>query len=121
VDTIAPFLQFGADAEIHNKDGHTALHVAVIKNNLAAIGKLVANGALVNAVVESTGHTAVHLAAEKENLEAIATLSKVGADMNFKDAVFGMTALHWAAFRGQLSVVAALGEVRFFFSTEIYT
>lgn len=64
-DKIAELLILrGADADIVNKYGHSALHRAVVKENDKIVGILLKGGADVN-ILDDQNRTALHISAKK--------------------------------------------------------
>ena len=85
----------------------TELHQAAGRGDIAAIERLLINGAKVNARDDS-GYTALHYAADFGHTEAITTLLKAGADPNARNE-WGATALHGGAtINGQIDIIKAL-------------
>lgn len=72
----------------------TLLHAAAYDGQIAAVKRLIALGANVNAI-ETNGRTPLHNAANNGHLEIMELLVRAGADMEIKDHV-GMTPLMWA-------------------------
>lgn len=80
-----------------------ALHLAVSKNNTAALGWLLAHGVAVNAkrMMWDCNHTALHMTVENGAIDMARLLLDAGADPNIRDDKFEATALGWAEFFGK--------------------
>jgi ankyrin repeat protein len=80
-----------------------ALHLAVGKNDLAALRWLLAHGVAVNAkrMMWDCNHTALHVSVERGAVDIMHLLLQAGADPNIRDDKFGATALGWAEFFGR--------------------
>ena len=83
-----------------------ALVAAAKKDDLAAVRRLLQQGAAVN-VSEADGSTALHWAVESDNLEMTRLLLKAGADVKRANR-YGMTPLHLAAVNGNVVVMRDL-------------
>jgi ankyrin repeat protein len=84
----------------------TAIHVAVVANQLQFIHKLQRLGADLNARTKS-GETPLHYAARDDNVEAIRLLISLGADIQALD-VKNRTPLQLACFEDNLNAIEAL-------------
>jgi ankyrin repeat protein len=84
-----------------------ALHLAVSKNNLAALRWLLAHGVAVNAkrMMWDCNHTALHMSVEKGAIDIARLLLEAGADPNIRDDKVNATALGWADFFGRGDLV----------------
>ena len=80
-----------------------ALHLAVSKNNTAALRWLLAHGVAVNAkrMMWDCNHTVLHMTVENGAIDIARQLLDAGADPNIRDDKFGATALGWAEFFGR--------------------
>lgn len=87
-------LKKGADVNVKNDDGSTALMIASLYGNLEMVKYLIENGADINAK-DNDGSTALIYASKWANLEEVEYLVKNGTDINIKD-IEGKTALDWA-------------------------
>lgn len=92
-----------ADAD---KEHYTALHLAVMGNNLRAVEVLLRSGADVN-VLMPHWDTPLHVAAFAGSVECGAFLIKQGAHINAAN-IKGNTPLHFAAQEGRLALVEML-------------
>ena len=108
--TVLKLLQLGANPNISNSNGLTALHLAASKCNIHIMRILLEHGADPNALENYSRYSALHMAfdynyhilynynipdREKYRIEAIELLVKYGAKINFQDDL-GMTVLHKA-------------------------
>jgi hypothetical protein len=94
---VVKFLVFkGADVDMQNTVGRTALFAASISGNVEPAKYLVSMGANVNAK-DCEGRTPLHYAAHNTEAECVKFLVSQGADVNVKDND-GNTPLHEAAF-----------------------
>lgn len=95
LEMIKYLLEKGADINVKNEDGSTALMTASMYGNLEIIKYLIENGADINAK-DNDDSTALIYASKWGNLETVEYLVKNGADINIKD-IENKTALDWAA------------------------
>lgn len=91
-----------------DRDGRTALHVAVFEGRFADVEQLLAEGANPN-VADNGGRTPLHFAAQELRPDEARALCAAGASIDARDA-FGNTPL-WRAvfdFRGRGDVIELL-------------
>ncbi|XP_072040717.1 ankyrin repeat and SOCS box protein 16-like [Amphiura filiformis] len=104
-------LQHGADPELRNPKGLTALHVAIKGGNILYVYILLQHGANSNATCATmTSHnrwSALHLSVIRGERGITELLLLYGADPNIKD-VFGNSALHHVAAHGQVTIAQLL-------------
>ena len=86
-------LESGANVDMKNFSGFTALHWAAFTNKVETLDTLIRFGADVEERT-SDGKTAVHIAAYKGNREFIEAIVKKGADINAVDSN-GWNVLHY--------------------------
>ncbi|AGO84364.1 Ankyrin repeat domain containing protein [Pandoravirus salinus] len=79
--TVGALLDAGQDPKIGTELGVTPLHAAAVKNDPSMIKKLVAAGALVDAV-DAKGNTPIIMAAHVGSIDAVSALMELGADVN---------------------------------------
>ena len=108
LEEIKELLKKGADLEAKDKDGLTALMVAVYNGRLEVVKYLAECGADLEAKDEE-GYTALMTASEYGQLDVVKCLVELGADFEAKDKD-GQTALMEAVKNGRLGVVRFLVE-----------
>ncbi|KAF8247661.1 ankyrin [Wilcoxina mikolae CBS 423.85] len=77
-------LDNGAELEVHDYNGFTALFDATFANNPDMVALLLDKGADLNARCKLQ-RTALHVSAERDGVEVIRILLERGADINAKD------------------------------------
>ncbi len=83
--SAAVLLERGADIEVRNKGGLTALHAAAYGGNLDVVKLLVAKGAAVNDNKNFYQMTPLHAAAEEGHADVVAFLLANKADIEAKE------------------------------------
>ncbi|XP_023311139.1 serine/threonine-protein phosphatase 6 regulatory ankyrin repeat subunit A-like [Anoplophora glabripennis] len=107
MDIIAMLvLQCDEVLDMRDKNGHTPLHLAILKGNLEVVNFLVKHKADVN-VTDNSGRTSLQLAAKNGNLDIVKLLIDHGVDVN-NQGNDGWTALLTAVWEGQLNTVKFL-------------
>ncbi|CAM9999230.1 unnamed protein product [Ectocarpus fasciculatus] len=94
-ELFSELLLHGADTNVQNNYGQTALHEAVERDNGVCIEALISAGASTD-VKDRTGHTPLHLATINRNRNVMRMLLRSGADIASADNE-GSSALHLAA------------------------
>ena len=94
-DAFTFLIDKGADVNLQDHVGYTALHHAVESRNFDAVSCLVHNGADVNLFTSINKHTPLMSACQFHNMDAINVLLNKGADVNLQDRD-GKSALHFA-------------------------
>ncbi len=102
---LAAILSLTLLAPAHEAD--TAVSVAAMNGDMAAVKTLLAGKADVNAA-QGDGSTALHWAAYRDDLEMAQLLLKAGANVNVKTRLGEMTPLFMAARNGNAAMIALL-------------
>uniref|UniRef100_A0A8C0HH17 Ankyrin repeat domain-containing protein 7 n=1 Tax=Buteo japonicus TaxID=224669 RepID=A0A8C0HH17_9AVES len=102
---VAVLLQHGADPNLADADGNTALHLAVISPNISVAGLLLDHNANIDA--QNKGCTPLILAVSEHHEEVVEFLLKKGADVHARDQC-ERTPLMTAASGGELNLIKVL-------------
>jgi hypothetical protein len=105
-EVVKTLLDGGADPNIKNKDGSTALMIASQDGHLEVVKTLLDGGADPNQ--KRKGITALMLASQFGHLEIVKTLLDRGVDLNIKTDSHRATALMLASQYGHLEIVKTL-------------
>jgi ankyrin repeat protein len=100
--TVVPLVAAG-EAMSGTPMSETSLHAAAEKNDVAAIRKLLADGAQIDAR-DSTGTTALLMAVHGNRIDAARALIEAGADVNAKNNIEDSPYLYAGA-RGRLEIL----------------
>jgi ankyrin repeat protein len=103
LDAIQLLLRHGANINLQNHMGQTALHKASQCGHLDIVRHILSHGAHVDSL-DNDGSTPLHLAISEVNLEVVQLLLKHGASVNLQNHL-GQTALHKASQRYHLDIV----------------
>ena len=95
-DAFTFLIDKGADVNLQDHHGYTALHHAVQSKNFDAVSCLVHNGADINLFTSINKQTPLMLACQSHNMDAINFLLNKGAEVNLQDKD-GKSALHFAS------------------------
>ena len=102
-------VQQGADVNVAQGDGMTALHWAADRGDSAMTELLLKAHANVNTITRDAGYTPLHLASRKGSAAVVRALLQAGADAKAVSGS-GATVLHLAAQGGSADAVNALIE-----------
>lgn len=105
-ELMEALVDHGADVNIQNFAGETALFIAAQRGFLAKVDYLLENGANVH-VKNLDGASALHVAAAGGHEEVAASLVRYGAHLNDRDDE-GDTPLHWAVREASYDAVTVL-------------
>ncbi|HET9843116.1 MAG TPA: ankyrin repeat domain-containing protein [Gammaproteobacteria bacterium] len=97
------------NSEAKNFEGRTALHLAVEKNDVEQVIKLIRLGYDVNST-DNNNFTPLHLAAIVGSTKIARLLLKEGANVNVKEKQFQHTPLHYAIINKNLKIAGYLIE-----------
>ncbi len=106
VDEIKRLIEFGADPNVTDAAGRSALLLGAIDGRHDAVETLLRRGARVN-TTDGEGRTALMWASEEGHETVAKILLRRGADINARDK-HGKTALIDAAWRGRAAIIEAL-------------
>jgi len=107
IDVLRRALEQGADANVADGDGRTALMLAAFNGHTEGVRLLLGHRARVDDR-DAAHRTALIYAASGPNPETVRALLEAGADVDAVDNVEHWTALMFAAAEGHLEVVQAL-------------
>ncbi|KAM7355053.1 zinc-RING finger and ankyrin repeat domain-containing protein rolling pebbles isoform 2-T2 [Cochliomyia hominivorax] len=107
INTVEILLTRGANIDLHNKHGFTALGISVKEGHWAVAEKLLQSGADLDEPVSSARKTCLMIAAEEGHLEIMELLIERGATLETQD-LEGFTALSWACLRGRQTAAKIL-------------
>jgi ankyrin repeat protein len=106
---VRALLADGADVNVPQGDGMTALHWAAYNGNRELAQALLGAGAQVARETRNGSYTPLHLAAQAGSGPIVRLLVGAGADVTARtEGVGGATALHFAASAGDTAAVVAL-------------
>ncbi len=107
---VRALLKQGADVNLAQGDGMTALHWAAHNGDLATMNVVLGAGAKTTAVTRLGDYTPLHLASSRGQGEAVARLLAAGAYPRAATAGTGVQPIHLAAQAGSAAAVRALLE-----------
>ena len=105
---VESLLRSGADVNLPQGDGMTALHWAAENDDAGMVTMLVTAGANLEAVTRIGDYTPLHVASEAGAGGAVRALLEAGADPEARRAFAGTTSLHLAAAAGSAPAIEAL-------------
>lgn len=113
VDLVAMLVDDGADVNVCDTRGESALHLACggwhvvrLQRSPDVVTFLIESGAKVNAA-DSGGRTGLHFAANRSYVELVQALARGGADLEARDA-YGDTPLMCSVHADDIEAMAAL-------------
>jgi ankyrin repeat protein len=109
VETVKKILAARPDPDVRDAFGGTALHNAILQDNLEVIKLLLDYGFDINATVPSNGYTPLHYCVWANNVPALKLLLAYQADKTIK-AKDGLTPLEKAVKDGKRECVLALSR-----------
>ena len=101
-------LKGGADVNVAQGDGMTALHWSAENRSAEMAAMLIYAGANVEAVTRIGGYTPLHLASRSGSTTIVQGLLEAGADPAVRSSVGGATPLHLAASASSMGSVLSL-------------
>lgn len=108
IGAVQDLLQEGADVNLAQGDGMTALHWAAEAGDMEMVGMLLYAGANVQGVTRLGDYTALHLASKAGKEGVVAQLLAAGADPSAYTTTGEVTPLHFAAASGNAATVEVL-------------
>jgi ankyrin repeat protein len=106
---LSGLIEGGADINVRNGAGETALHQAANLKDIKIAKFLLENGASIN-IKNQKGETPLHIAARHGNKELMKILLAKDSSMIDARNKFGYTALHIAAWNGDVPIAKLLLE-----------
>jgi ankyrin repeat protein len=107
-EAVRALLQQGADVNMAEGDGMTALHWAAERGDGEMAAMLLYAGASTKAVTRIGQYTPLHLASKSGSAPVVEMLLKGGSDVKAITTNSGATALHFAAAAGSAEAVTSL-------------
>ena len=98
---VRTLLEEGADPNVAQGDGLSALHLAAQEGNLEVVELLLGAGAKVEAKTQIGEYTPLHVASEGAHAAVVRALLEAGADPGAVTTTTGATPLHLAAENGE--------------------
>ncbi|XP_032593584.1 protein TANC2 isoform X3 [Drosophila grimshawi] len=109
LDAVSILMSRGAQIDARNRQGYTALWLAVKEGHRSVVEQLLQRGALLDEPLGQARKTPLMIAAEEGHLELLELLLGRGAALEAEDHE-GFTALSWACLRGHLTAARYLIE-----------
>ncbi len=107
-EAVETLIARGADVNVPQGDGMTALHWAAERADAALVRILLEAGAAVDAVTRIGDYTPLHLAAKAGSADAVEALLEAGGDPHVVTETGAVTAVHFAAGAGSADAIASL-------------
>lgn len=108
VDAVQALLARGADVNVPQGDGMTALHWAAERGDEALVRLLLDAGAEASATTRNGNYTPLHLAARSGDAVIVKALLDAGADVTARTSTGGALAIHMAAAATSAEAIEAL-------------
>ena len=109
-EAVEVLIAQGADVNVPQGDGMTALHWASERGDAALVEILLKAGADVDVVTRIGDYTPLHLAGKAGSAGAVEALLEAGGDPVAVTATGAVTPMHFAAGAGSVDAVAALAR-----------
>ena len=107
VEAVKKFISDGADINMTDDKGNTALHISAWRRQLRTVRVLLSLGCKNDVVNSAYQQTALHFACISGELRIVNELIRAGANPNLGDS-HGYTAIHHSIQNGHSSLVAFL-------------
>ena len=104
---VSTLILSGADCNIKNNKGHTAIYYAIQNQEMTSFKLLVSHGHNINDEIDNNGRTALINAVRKSNLQMVQILLDVGANPRLIDK-HGLSALDYAQQKKQEKIIRLL-------------
>ena len=109
-DAVETLIAQGADVNVPQGDGMTALHWASERADAALVRVLLEAGADIDVVTRIGDYTPLHLASRAGSAGAVEALLEAGSDPVAVTATGAVTPMHFAAAAGSVDALAALAR-----------
>ena len=109
-EAVEALIARGADVNVPQGDGMTALHWAAERADAALVRVLLEAGADVGAVTRIGDYTPLHLAAKAGSAGTVEALLEAGSDPHAVTATGDVNAMHFAAGAGSAEAIAFLSR-----------
>ncbi|MCY4647834.1 MAG: ankyrin repeat domain-containing protein [Gammaproteobacteria bacterium] len=109
-EAVVALIGQGADVNVPQGDGMTALHWAAERADAALVRTLLDAGADVTAVTRIGDYSPLHLAGKAGSGDAVKALLEAGSDPHAVTATGAVTAMHFAAGAGSADAIATLAR-----------
>ena len=109
-EAVAALIARGADVNVPQGDGMTALHWAAERADDALVRVLLDAGAEVAAVTRIGNYTPLHLAARAGGADAVEALLEAGSNPRAPTSTGSVTPMHFAARAGGADAIASLAR-----------
>ena len=106
---VSTLILSGADCNIKNNKGHTAIYYAIQNQEMTSFKLLVSHAHNINDEIDNNGRTALITAVTKSNCQMVKTLLELGANPRLCDK-HGLTALDYAQQKKQEKIIRLLQD-----------